>query len=264
MSVPARIDPQSPASTPLDWTIQSDGSNDPTGEMAAALTRAYGFYNTHLFADRLPPCLITLQRRAGTYGYFAAGRFARTSQTNGMTIADEIAINPEPIGWRSVAETLSTLVHEMVHLAQQHFGTPGRGRYHNQEWARWMKAVGLHPSHSGAPGGKETGDSVSHYITEGGPFDLATAALLADGFTIPWSDAAQPGSGGGAAGGDGASKGKSGKRTKFICPIAGCDEAVWGKARSFVLCGHHNVKLEPEKAASASSSSAETMSLEDV
>ena len=243
MSVPARIDPQPPAPATLNEASNTIGVSDPTAEMAAALTRAYGFYNTHLFADRLPPCLITLQRRAGTYGYFAAGRFARASQTNGMTISDEIAINPAHFAARSVAETLSTLVHEMTHLAQQHYGKPGRGRYHNREWALWMKTIGLHPSHSGAPGGKETGDSMSHYIVEGGAFDLATNALLASGFVIPWGDAAPTRAPEGASGGDGNGGGKGGKRLKFTCPACGMN--AWAKPDALLACGFDGALMSP-------------------
>lgn len=233
MSVPARIDPLSPSSAPVEWTNRNADADDPTGEMAAALTRAYGFYNTHLFSGALPPCLITLQRKPRTYGYFVAQRFARASQTNGMLISDEIAMNPAHFLERSLTETLSTLVHEMVHLAQHHFGKPARGRYHNREWARMMKLIGLYPSHSGQPGGKETGDSVSHYVVEGGPFAQATEALLADGFAIPWADALKRELGGNASGSGSASK--SGKRTKFVCPACGLN--AWAKADAMLTCG---------------------------
>jgi hypothetical protein len=32
-----------------------------------------------------------------------------------------------------------------------------------------MKEIGLHPSATGEPGGKETGKHMSHYIVSGGP-----------------------------------------------------------------------------------------------
>ena len=58
---------------------------------------------------------------------------------------------------RTNEQTLSTLVHEMTHLQQQHFGKPSRSGYHNKEWGLLMRAVGLIPSSTGEPGGKETG-----------------------------------------------------------------------------------------------------------
>ena len=77
-----------------------------------------------------------------------------------------------------IEHVLSTLAHEMVHLWQHHCGKPGRGRYHNRQWAQRMKAIGLHPSSTGKEGGQETGDSVGHYIVPGGPFEVAAHELL--------------------------------------------------------------------------------------
>ena len=102
--------------------------------------------------------------------------------------SDEIALNPRDIRTRPLINVLSTVVHEMVHLAQHHFGKPSRNGYHNRQWATAMKAIGLQPSDTGEPGGRETGQQVSHYVVPGGPFDLACQELLADGFTLPWGD----------------------------------------------------------------------------
>ena len=97
-------------------------------------------------------------------------------------------MNPMYFQDRLVAETLSTLVHEMVHLWQHHHGKPGRGGYHNKEWAGKMKQVGLYPSDTQAEGGKETGDRMSHYILPSGPFTGAMDDLERRGFIIPWAE----------------------------------------------------------------------------
>jgi hypothetical protein len=121
----------------------------------------YDFFNDELFDARLPPCIFTLQRRSKcTLGYFAPDRFANSA---GKT-ADEIAINPRYLKHRPFVEVMSTLVHEMVHLWQHHFGRPSRPRYHNREWAGEMLRLGLRPSDTGAPGGRMVGQRVSHYI----------------------------------------------------------------------------------------------------
>jgi hypothetical protein len=91
------------------------------------------------------------------YGYFCADRFDRTDGQ----VADEIALNPSHFRNRPVMEVLGTLAHEMVHLWQHHHGKPGRGRYHNREWAAFMKRIGLQPTSTGEEGGKETGDRVA-------------------------------------------------------------------------------------------------------
>ena len=99
-------------------------------------------------------------------------------------MTDEIALNPAHFKSRTTEESLSTLAHEMCHFEQQHFGEPGRTGYHNREWAGMMKAIGLIPSDTGQPGGKETGQKVSHYIEPGGPFDRACAELVKSGFAV--------------------------------------------------------------------------------
>ena len=75
----------------------------------------------------------------------------------------------------------------MVHLWQHIFGKPSRGRYHNVQWAKKMKEIGLYPSDTGEAGGKETGDKVSHYIINDGRFDVAATHFLEQrGNTILW------------------------------------------------------------------------------
>ena len=157
----------------------------PTLEAHGDLSSAFGFYNRELFAEQLPACLITQQRRARVLGYFTQDRFLHAA--NGLKV-DEIAMNPSYFATASTTDVLSTLVHEMVHLWQRHFGTPGRARYHNRQWAEKMKSIGLHPSSTGTPGGSETGDIMDHYIVPAGAFDLATKSLLRSGFAISWFD----------------------------------------------------------------------------
>jgi hypothetical protein len=103
-------------------------------------------------------------------------------------ITDEIALNPSYFAVVPLVETLQTLAHEMCHLWQHHFGQPGRGRYHNSEWAAKMESVGLMPSSTSKPGGQRTGDHVGDYAIEGGSFLAACASLLTEQFTLSWYD----------------------------------------------------------------------------
>ena len=140
----------------LDRAIQfiNDGVT-PTVAVYPELEQAYRYFNRELFGNELPAVLITLQRTTPrTYGYFAPGRFidAHGART------DELAMNPVHFLNRDLRATLSTLAHEMVHVWQSHFGTPGRRGYHNKAWGVRMKEIGLYPSNTGAPGGKETGE----------------------------------------------------------------------------------------------------------
>lgn len=200
--------------------------NNPTSQTYSALNQAYDFFNRELFSGQLPPCLITMQRKAKAYGYFAGGRFG---SRDGGAITDEIALNPSHFKSRSDEQSLSTLAHEMAHLWQHHFGKPSRSGYHNKEWAAKMHEIGLHPSDTGAAGGKETGQSVSHYILDGGAYATAYKALAATGFSALYvelwdeSEAKKK------------RKAKAASKTKYTC--TDCNANAWAKPKTKLICG---------------------------
>lgn len=158
--------------------------SSPTVDFYSQLQRAFDHFNAQLFDGKLPPCLITLRSSHRHYGYHHADRFVNKQ---GQTL-DELGLHPGFFTLRPVEEVLSTLVHEMVHHWQDRFGRPSKSNPHNQEWARKMRAVGLEPSSTGLPNGKDTGQSVSHYIQPDGPFIKACRELLAQGFELQWFD----------------------------------------------------------------------------
>lgn len=203
---------------------------DPTKATYTGLTQAYDYFNARLFGAKLPHCLITLHRHKGAFGYFSGERFGTR---DGAAVTDEIALNPSHILHRSTGLTLSTLVHEMCHLEQHHFGKPSRTGYHNKEWADMMRQVGLIPSDTGAPGGKETGQKVSHYVEPGGAFDVACTELLGQGFEINYGE---------RGGNEAARAKKRASKTKFTCPE--CGQNCWGKPDSHLICGDCNETME--------------------
>jgi predicted SprT family Zn-dependent metalloprotease len=184
---------------------------------------AYDFFNAELFGGTLPHVLVTLQRHAKAYGYFSPERFVgRTAKE----AAHELAMNPDHFG-RTDELILSTLAHEMVHVWQQVHGKPPRRSYHDRQWAAKMKEVGLYPSSTAAPGGKETGQSVSHYIIEGGAFAKAFAKLEAAGFTLRWQSRTFEK--------DATRKKKTASKTKYSC--ADCGANAWAKPETSLICG---------------------------
>ena len=216
----------------------------PTRDTYDALQHAYDHFNWVLFETELPNCLITLQRKGRTYGYFCRKRFVRDDGTP----CDEIALNPVYFKKRSLEDSLSTLVHEMVHLWQHHFGTSGRGRYHNRQWAEKMKSIGLYPSNTGEPGGEELGDQMSHYIIDDGPFARACAELIKKDFKIEWRDdtpeidpsSALLSKGGNSTGAPSPTppaptSTKAGKRIKYSCPMCGLN--AWSRHDAHLVCG---------------------------
>ena len=220
----------------------------PTEETYSEWQQAYDFFNIHLFAAQLPPCLITMQRHHRSYGYFCGNRWA--NQTG--TIRDEIALNPAHFVTRNVAEVLSTLVHEMVHLWQHHYGKPSRSGYHNSEWATKMETVGLMPTHSGRPGGQRTGQHMTHYIQDNGRFAQVCQQLLTCGFLLSWHDRTQEETRV-SGGGDDPNRPRAkttGRRTKYTCPSCGLN--AWAKPRIVLLCGTcQAVLVAPEEAMDA-------------
>jgi hypothetical protein len=204
-----------------------------------AFQDAYDFFNRALFGGSLPHVLVTLQRHANTRGYFSAARFrARPGWQQplaGPGLLDmaeflerpvhELALNPDTFIGRSDEEILSTLAHEMAHVWQQTHGTPPRRSYHDREWAAKMKQIGLQPSSTGEPGGKETGQKVTHYIVPDGPYARAYAKLKARGLQLRWQSVPL----------DAEAKTKRASKTKFTCPE--CGQNAWGKPDALLICG---------------------------
>lgn len=204
-----------------------------------SLDAAYAHFNEKLFGGQLPPCLITVQRHKGAYGcYFCGNRFISLDESG--DVADEIALNPAHFADRSQAETLATLVHEMVHLWQHHFGKPSRRTYHNKEWAAKMRSLGLIPSDTGAPGGHDVGQKMSHYVETGGLFDQACTPYLAKSGAFLYHDRA------GDDAGAGTRRKKAASKTKYTCPECGLN--AWAKPDAHLLCGdcQHNMAAKAE------------------
>ena len=179
-----------------------------------------------------------LNRHPKSRGYFIGDNFA--SLVHEAEKTSEIALNPDTFQTRTDKEILSTLVHEMVHLWQHVFGKPGRGRYHNAQWAKKMRELGLHPSDTGEAGGKEIGDRVSHYIVDCGLFDgAATDFLKQHGHAILWYS-------GEISENDKTKKTKSSSnRTKFIC--ASCELSAWAKPSAKLKCGECDAVMVAEE-----------------
>ena len=208
---------------------------NPTKTNYDGFNKAYDFFNRRLFSNELPRCLITMQRGKTYYGFFAGGTW---KAAEGGEEADEIALNPSTFRSRTTEETLSTLVHEMAHLWQFHHGKPSRNGYHNKEWGRKMREIGLVPSSTGKEGGKETGQKVSHYIDGIGRFKKECAALIEKGFQVPYIDFLVD---------EKKKKKKAASKTKYTCPE--CDLNAWAKPDVLILCGEYDAQLEAEEAA---------------
>jgi hypothetical protein len=86
-----------------------------------------------------------------------------------------------------------------------------------------MKEIGLQASDTGHVGGKEIGQSVSHYIIPGGAYAKAYPKLQAKGLQLHWQ----------AAPAGQQAKAKKASKTKFTC--TGWTERMGEAGRAFRL-----------------------------
>lgn len=192
----------------------------PTPEQTAAYQGMFDYLNRVLFGGSLPSVILNFSRHARAYGFFAPERWG----DGGGAVTHEISLNPKHLR-RPPRAVAATLAHEMVHLWQHVAGKPSRRGYHNHEWADMMQAIGLAPSSTGEPGGKRVGQGMSHYIEEGGAFDLAFKAMPAD-LLLPWQ-CSEAGTGGG----------KPAPRSKVLYRCPKCSLRMWGKPGAEPVCG---------------------------
>lgn len=213
-----------------------------TSEMYSTIEDAFNFFDERLFGGSLPHPIFTLQRQSKTAGYYSRRSF---KEIKGDTYVDEIALNPNHFVAKGEIENMQTLVHEMVHMWQYHFGTPSQRTYHNKEFALKMKEVGLMPSSTGRPGGKETGQNMGDYPIVGGLFEKAFKVWKSRNRPIRWASleafledgqAVNPtGEAGAEVTQSQIKKAKRRSKSKFSCPT--CDQNAWGKPSSHLICG---------------------------
>jgi len=182
--------------------------------------KAYDYFNHELFSGNLPACLITLTHSKKYGGFFHRERFTNRSDDSKT---DELSLNIDCFHHIDDREILAILVHEMIHLWQFHYGKPSRNGYHNKQWADKMESIGLIPSDTGQPGGTRTGQSMNHYIIEGGRYDQSTEKLINNGFKINWQIFMVE------------REKKSKSKVKYSCPV--CNQNAWAKPGSKLLCG---------------------------
>lgn len=200
----------------------------PTSEQYSGLQAAYTYFNDTLFEGKLADCVLTLR----AHGKRTLGLFHAEQWQHDDAKCHEIALSPAHLR-RPLRDVFATLVHEMCHLWQQDHGKPSRFGYHNREWGTQMKAVGLHPSNTGEPGGKEVGQQMTHYVLDDGPFAAAFDAMP-DAIRLPWIGVEPV-----------LKEKKSSTKTKYCCPS--CDTVAWGKKDISLVCGNCMESLEAQE-----------------
>lgn len=191
---------------------------------------AYDHFNKALFANTLPEnVLLTLVPHKGAYGYYRHNAFECATQkpikkgkrNPAQGVIHEIALNPFAFTGRTREQTLSTIVHEMVHLWEMmDLDELPKRPTHTKKWADKMESLGLMPSSTGAEGGKRTGRKVSHWIIPGGAFVKAAKTCKVEfDFIGKLKEPEKKGS----------------RRTKYTCPS--CETNAYGKEGINLTCG---------------------------
>ena len=201
----------------------------PTIQQNNSYQGLYDYFNRKLFNNELNACYLTMiPSKVNNGGHFSPERWTDAQGNK----AHEISMNPHGYAIHDNKFFASILVHEMVHLfIHDSLEKPPRGGYHCKRWGAKMKEVGLYPSNTGEPGGKETGQQMSHYIMEEGLFAEAYESMP-KGLFLPFKRYAPT------------SKKKPKSKFKYTCPS--CEANIWGKAELNIVCGDCGENFEME------------------
>jgi hypothetical protein len=223
----------------------------PTQRQLRSIEKAYAYFNRTLFHKKLPACVMTLGRagRVRWIGGMASHVWFQEGEEDRI---HQITLDSRLFAYE-IMEVYGTLVHEMVHLWQTENGQPSKNAFHNREWAFKMREVGLIPSETGKPGGKEIGENVSHYIEEGGRFEKAFSKMpkscryelttrssdelypAAVMTPLPKKSQASPKS----------RRRSSTGKTTYVCPK--CGQRAYGGQKLMINCGVCEVAMEPKE-----------------
>jgi hypothetical protein len=170
----------------------------------------------------LPDVLVTLQRQARSRGYFSPQRF-RSRVEEALVMNSLLTLNgflgaQTKKSVRPLRTKWSMFGNRLTAECRARLITIASG-------AAKMKAIGLHPSATGEPGGRETGQSMTHFILQGGRYSRAFRELQATGFQLHWQSAMA----------EAGSRVKRTSKTKLTCPE--CSQNVWAKPGAQVICG---------------------------
>lgn len=139
---------------PYDTKFEVDGNHDETTfQLMVPYNNSHNYFKRHLFKDRLSHVALSLNHHAHSKGFYMHSAWVnKDGIIHPLINLNPIVLHSEPI------KAMSTLVHEQCHHFQFLYGHPGRGGYHNKQFAELMEYIGLMCSHTGKPGGNKTGE----------------------------------------------------------------------------------------------------------
>lgn len=193
------------------------------------LEHMYNAINEDFWGSALPPVIITVQSKPGTYGHSSRAKVWQRKEDSLF----EINIAAEVLSCR-IEETIDTLLHEMVHIycrVNQIREVSNGSAYHNKKFREIAEAHGLTCIYTGSRYGWNTtpGDNLVEYALEKGWSEIQISRNTMQPIRIGASGPSQPG----AAQTPGV-KAPSSTR-KLICPK--CGQTVRATKKVNILCG---------------------------
>lgn len=146
----------------------------PTSKFYGLFQYLFDHYNQTLFHGEIKDCVIVVTRQKKVFGHYSPKKWFNAEDFE----TDELALNPSMFIKFPLIEICQTIVHEMCHGWQYHYGNPPKNVYHNKEFSRKMQEVGLMPSRTGKAGGKDVGQKMADYPIKGGRFLQETEILM--------------------------------------------------------------------------------------
>jgi hypothetical protein len=128
----------------------------------AEVARAFDFFNELHWGGRLPQPIFAFFRQPPNGRRLGHYR-PRSWRAPDGELRDELIVYADLALERGMHEVLVTVLHEAVHVWQEHFGKPS-GAHHNEEWHREAARVGLVTS--GASGVTGAGEGFHAAVKE--------------------------------------------------------------------------------------------------
>lgn len=151
-----------------------DFEQTPSAKFYGLFQYIFDHYNDEIFDGTIKDCIIVVIRQKRVMGHYIHKKWFNENDL----ATDELALNPSMFTKFPLIEICQTIVHEMYHGWQCHYGKPSPKGYHNKEWASKMEAIGLMPTSTGQEGGKKTGFSICDYPITNGTFIKASEILI--------------------------------------------------------------------------------------
>lgn len=209
-----------------------------------AYEAAYQYFRDALFVplgEDLPDPILTFSRGTKKKRAFFVAQSWHTQDDAERRC--ELAIVPAHTA-DPPREVMASLVHEMAHYADFLAGTaPKSSGYHGKKWAERMEKIGLPALRES----KTSHISVSHEITEGGPYDLAFNKLPKEillPFVAENNVTTEPNS----QETEQKKETKKGKRFKYACPK--CATTMRGPTGRKLICGDCEVPYAEDQSTS--------------